>query len=150
MSQETLITVVGNLAGDPELGYTPNGNAYARFTIASTPRRYDRHTGEWVDGETLWLRCTCWRDLAENVAETLAKGTRVIATGGCARPAGRPRPATSAPRSGSRSTRSGHRCDSPRLGSIALFVRTSHPRRTHRKPRQPAPNALLPGRQHPG
>lgn len=81
MSNETTITIVGNLTGDPELSYTSTGDALVRFSIASTPRRYDRATGEWIDGETLFLRCTAWRDLAEHIAETLHKGHRVIATG---------------------------------------------------------------------
>ncbi|MFC7622458.1 single-stranded DNA-binding protein [Microlunatus sp. GCM10028923] len=81
MSNEPTITITGNLTGDPELRYTTGGQAYARFTIAATPRRYDRTTNQWTDGETMFLRSTAWRDLAEHAAATLAKGVRVIATG---------------------------------------------------------------------
>lgn len=81
MANEPIITVTGNLTGDPELRFTPNGAAVANFTIASTPRSFDRNTNEWVDGETLFLRCSLWREAAENVAESLTKGTRVIAEG---------------------------------------------------------------------
>lgn len=78
---DTNITVVGNLTGDPELRFTPAGAAVANFTIASTPRTYDKQTQQWTDGEALFMRCSVWRDYAENVAESLKKGTRVIATG---------------------------------------------------------------------
>ncbi|WP_299169111.1 single-stranded DNA-binding protein [uncultured Arthrobacter sp.] len=81
MSGETIITVIGNLTADPELRFTPSGAAVANFTIASTPRTFDRQSNEWKDGETLFLRCSVWRESAENVAETLTKGTRVIAQG---------------------------------------------------------------------
>lgn len=81
MSNDTAITVKGNLTDDPTFGFTTTGVAYARFTIASTPRRFDRNTGAWADGETLFLRCVVWRDLAEHVAESLQRGQRVIATG---------------------------------------------------------------------
>ena len=81
MAGETIITVVGNLTSDPELRYTPAGAAVANFTIASTPRTYNRQTGQWEDGEALFLRASIWREYAENVAETLKKGTRVIAQG---------------------------------------------------------------------
>lgn len=75
------ITVVGNLTADPELRFTPNGAAVANFTIASTNRVFDRQTNEWKDGDTLFLRCSVWRQYAENVAESLTRGMRVIATG---------------------------------------------------------------------
>lgn len=75
------LTIVGNLAGDPELRFTPSGAAVASFTVAQTPRKYDKQTTEWVDGETVWMRCSIWRQAAENVAECLTKGTRVIVTG---------------------------------------------------------------------
>ncbi|UGL61921.1 ssDNA binding protein [Arthrobacter phage EastWest] len=78
---ETTITVVGNLTNDPELRFTPSGAAVANFTIASTPRTFDRQANEWKDGETLFLRAAVWREAAENVAESLVKGTRVIASG---------------------------------------------------------------------
>ncbi|GGH66706.1 single-stranded DNA-binding protein [Rothia aerolata] len=81
MAGDTVITVVGNLTGDPELRFTPNGAAVANFTIASTPRIFDRGSGEWKEGETLFLRASVWREAAENVAETLRKGMRVIAQG---------------------------------------------------------------------
>ncbi|MEA5456921.1 single-stranded DNA-binding protein [Sinomonas sp. JGH33] len=81
MAGETTITVIGNLANDPELRFTPSGSAVANFTVASTPRTFDRQTNQWVDGETLFLRASIWREAAENVAETLAKGMRVIVTG---------------------------------------------------------------------
>lgn len=81
MAGETIITVVGNLTSDPELRFTPSGAAVANFTIASTPRTFDRQANEWKDGETLFLRASIWREAAENVAESLTKGTRVIAQG---------------------------------------------------------------------
>ncbi|MCL1898710.1 MAG: single-stranded DNA-binding protein [Micrococcales bacterium] len=81
MSGDTIITVIGNLTGDPELRFTPSGAAVANFTIASTPRVYDRNTQQWKDGDTLFMRCSIWREAAENVAETLIKGARVIAQG---------------------------------------------------------------------
>jgi single-strand DNA-binding protein len=81
MSNETTLTVIGNLTGDPELRFTPSGSAVTNFTIASTPRTFDRQSNEWKDGETLFLRCSIWKEAAENVAESLTKGTRVIAEG---------------------------------------------------------------------
>ena len=81
MAGETIITVVGNLTADPELRYTQNGLAVANFTIASTPRTFDRAANEWKDGEALFLRASVWRDFAEHVAGSLTKGSRVIATG---------------------------------------------------------------------
>jgi single-strand DNA-binding protein len=81
MAGETVITVIGNLTNDPELRFTPNGAAVASFTVASTPRSFDRQSNEWKDGDTLFLRCTVWRQAAENVAESLHKGTRVIVQG---------------------------------------------------------------------
>jgi single-strand DNA-binding protein len=81
MAGETLITVIGNLTGDPELRFTPSGAAVANFTVASTPRTFDRQSNEWKDGETLFMRCSIWREAAENVAESLTKGTRVVAQG---------------------------------------------------------------------
>jgi single-strand DNA-binding protein len=81
MAGETVITVIGNLTNDPELRFTPNGAAVASFTVASTPRTFDRQSNEWKDGDTLFLRCTVWRQAAENVAESLHKGTRVIVQG---------------------------------------------------------------------
>jgi single-strand DNA-binding protein len=81
MAGETIITVVGNLTNDPELRFTPSGSAVANFTIASTPRTFDRQSNEWKDGETLFLRASVWREAAENVAESLTKGTRVLVQG---------------------------------------------------------------------
>lgn len=81
MAGETVITVVGNLTADPELRFTPSGAAVANFTVASTPRTFDRQTNEWKDGEALFLRCSIWRQAAENVAESLTKGARVVVTG---------------------------------------------------------------------
>lgn len=81
MAGETPITIVGNLTADPELRFTPNGAAVASFTVASTPRTFDRQSGEWRDGEALFLRCSAWRQMAENVAESLTKGMRVMVTG---------------------------------------------------------------------
>jgi single-strand DNA-binding protein len=81
MAGETIITVVGNLTADPELRYTPSGVAVAKFTIASTPRSFNKATNEWQDEETLFQTCQVWRDTAEHVAESLTKGTRVIALG---------------------------------------------------------------------
>ncbi len=81
MAGDTIITVIGNLTGDPELRFTPAGAAVANFTVASTPRQFDRQSNEWKDGDTLFMRCSIWREAAENVAETLTKGTRVIVSG---------------------------------------------------------------------
>lgn len=81
MAGETIITVIGNLTADAELRFTPAGAAVANFTIASTPRNFNKQTNEWVDGDTLFLRANVWREAAENCAETLTKGMRVIAQG---------------------------------------------------------------------
>jgi single-strand DNA-binding protein len=78
---ETIITVVGNLTADPELRYTQNGLAVANMTIASTPRNFDRASNDWKDGESMFMRCSVWREFAEHVAGSLTKGTRVVATG---------------------------------------------------------------------
>jgi single-strand DNA-binding protein len=78
---DTTITVVGNLTADPELRFTPSGAAVANFTVASTPRIFDRQSSEWKDGEALFLRCNIWREAAKNVAESLTRGSRVIVTG---------------------------------------------------------------------
>lgn len=78
---DTVITVIGNLTADPELRFTPAGQAVANFTVASTPRIFDRNTNEWKDGEALFLRCNIWREAAENVAESLTRGSRVIVSG---------------------------------------------------------------------
>ena len=81
MAGETTITVIGNLTADPELRFTPSGAPVANFTVASTPRTFDRQTSEWTDGEALFLNCSIWRQAAENVAETLTRGMRVIVSG---------------------------------------------------------------------
>ncbi len=81
MAGETPITVVGNITGDPELRFTPSGAAVANFTVASTPRTFDKQTNEWKDGEAMFLNCSVWRQAAENVAESLVKGSRVIVSG---------------------------------------------------------------------
>ena len=81
MAGETVITVVGNLTSDPELRYTQNGLAVANFTIASTPRSFDRASNDWKDGDALFLRASVWREFAEHVAGSLTKGSRVVATG---------------------------------------------------------------------
>lgn len=78
---DTQITIVGNLTGDPELRFIPNGAAVTNFRIASTPRVYNRETNQFEDGDALFMTCNCWRDMAENVAESLSKGMRVIVTG---------------------------------------------------------------------
>ncbi|MDT7549444.1 MAG: single-strand DNA-binding protein [Actinomycetota bacterium] len=81
MAGDTVITVVGNLTADPELRFTPSGAAVANFTVASTPRTFDKNSNEWKDGEALFLRCSVWRQAAENVAESLQRGTAVIVQG---------------------------------------------------------------------
>jgi len=81
MAGETTLNITGNLVDDPELRFTPSGAAVANFKIASTPRTFDRQSNEWKDGETLFLRCSVWKEMAENVAESLTKGMRVIIEG---------------------------------------------------------------------
>ena len=81
MAGETPITVIGNLTADPELRFTPSGAAVANFTVASTPRTFDRQTNEWKDGEALFLNCSVWRQAAENAAESLQRGMRVLVSG---------------------------------------------------------------------
>jgi single-strand DNA-binding protein len=81
MAGETTITLIGNLTADPELRFTPSGAAVASFTVASTPRMFDRTTGEWKDGDSLFMRCNIWRQAAENVAESLTRGSRVLVSG---------------------------------------------------------------------
>ncbi|GAA1626671.1 single-stranded DNA-binding protein [Actinoplanes couchii] len=81
MAGETQVTIVGNLTGDPELSYTDKSVARAKFTMASTPRMFDREAGQWKDGDPLFMTCTAWRDLAENVAQSLSKGNRVVVVG---------------------------------------------------------------------
>ncbi|MEU1115097.1 MULTISPECIES: single-stranded DNA-binding protein [unclassified Streptomyces] len=78
---ETPLTIVGNLTDDPELRFTPSGAAMVKFTVASTPRTYDKSANQWQDGTAMFLRCTAWRDVAEHVADSLTKGTRVLVTG---------------------------------------------------------------------
>ncbi|MGA4506825.1 single-stranded DNA-binding protein [Propionibacteriaceae bacterium G1746] len=81
MAGETPITLIGNLTADPDLRFTPSGAAVANFTVASTPRTFDRQTNEWKDGDAMFLNCSVWRQAAENVAESLSKGMRVVVTG---------------------------------------------------------------------
>jgi single-strand DNA-binding protein len=81
MSGETILTLVGNLTADPELRFTPAGAAVANFTVASTPRTFDKASGEWKDGDALFMRCNVWRQAAENVAESLVRGSRVVVQG---------------------------------------------------------------------
>lgn len=81
MANEPTLTVEGNLAGDPELKVTPSGQSVVNFTVAQTPRNFDKQTNQWVEGETIWQRCTAWRQFAENIAQSLKKGDRVIFTG---------------------------------------------------------------------
>jgi single-strand DNA-binding protein len=81
MSNETVITVIGNLTDDPELRFTPSGHAVAKFRVASTPRMFDKQSQEWKDGEPLFLSCSVWRDVAEHVAESLTRGARVLVVG---------------------------------------------------------------------
>ncbi len=81
MAGETIITVIGNITDDPDLRFTPSGAAVANFTVASTPRIYDKQTNEWKDGDALFLRCSIWRQAAENVAESLQRGSRVVVSG---------------------------------------------------------------------
>ena len=81
MAGETTITVIGNLTADPELRFTPSGAAVAGFTVASTPRYFDKQSNEWRDGQAMFMRCTVWRQHAENVAESLTRGARVVVTG---------------------------------------------------------------------
>ena len=81
MANETQMTIVGNLTADPELRFLPNGTAMAKFTVASTPRVFDREKNEYRDGEPLFMTCTVWRDLAEHVSESLTKGARVVVVG---------------------------------------------------------------------
>ena len=106
MAGETPITVIGNLTADPELRFTPSGAAVANFTVASTPRTFDKQTNEWKDGEALFLSCSVWRQAAENVAESLVRGMRVIVSAGSRPAATRPARARSARSSRSTSTRS--------------------------------------------
>ena len=81
MSNDTPLTVIGNLTADPELRFTPSGAAVANFTVASTPRKFNKQTNEWEDGEALFMRCSVWREVAENVAESLTRGMRVVVVG---------------------------------------------------------------------
>lgn len=81
MAGELTVTIIGNLADDPEMRYTQGGVAVVSVRVGSTPRTFNRQSNEWVDGETVWVRCTAWREVAENVAQTLTKGSRVIVTG---------------------------------------------------------------------
>jgi len=81
MAGDITVTVIGNLTNDPELRYTPSGAAVCNFTVASTPRAFDKAAGDWVDGETVFMRCSVWRDQAENVAKSLVRSSRVVVAG---------------------------------------------------------------------
>ncbi len=81
MANETVLTVTGNLTSEPDLRITQSGAPMVRFTVASTPRLFDQNSGQWRDGEPMFMACTAWRDQAENIAESLSKGTRVVVTG---------------------------------------------------------------------
>jgi single-strand DNA-binding protein len=81
MAGESTVTIVGNMGSAPELRFTPSGSAVANFRVAQTPRVFDRNTNQWKDGETLWMRCNAWRDLAENIVESLTQGMPVVVTG---------------------------------------------------------------------
>ncbi|GAA4209884.1 single-stranded DNA-binding protein [Actinocatenispora rupis] len=81
MANEPTTTIIGNLTADPDMSVTNSGVSWARFTVASTPRRFDKQSGQYVDGEALFMRCVAWRDLAEHITESLSKGTRVVVTG---------------------------------------------------------------------
>jgi len=104
---ETAITITGNLVADPELRFTPAGQPVATFRVASTPRYRDNATGEWKDGDSLFLTCVAWRQMAENIAESLARGARVIVSGRCVSGRTRPGKARSGPSTSSRPTRWG-------------------------------------------
>jgi single-stranded DNA-binding protein len=125
MAGETVITVIGNLTADPELRFTPSGAAVANFTVASTPRTFDRQSQEWKDGEALFLRCNVWRQAAENVAESLTRGSRVIVRAGSSSAPSRRRRARSAPSSSWRSTRSARRSATPPRRSPAPRAATA-------------------------
>lgn len=113
MAGETTLTIVGNLTAGPELRYTPSGAAVANFTVASTSRTFDRRTGEWVDGDALFLRCTAWRALAEDTAESLRRGTHVIVTGGLRQRSFDGADGAGGPCSNSTLTRSARPCATP-------------------------------------
>jgi single-stranded DNA-binding protein len=135
MANETIATIVGNLTADPELRFTPNGVAVANFTVASTPRTFHRQSGEWRDGDALFLRCTAWRDPAEHIAESLTRGDRVVVQGRLGNAHSRPATATSAPWSNSTSTTSGRPCVTPPSRS---------PRHTEPAPTPPAAGPTSP------
>ncbi len=109
MSGETTLTIIGNLTADPELRFTPSGAAVANFTVASTPRRFNAQTSQWEDGDTLFMRCSIWRQAAENVAESLTRALGSSCPGGCTNVPTTPKRARSAPSSSSPPRRSGRR-----------------------------------------
>lgn len=123
MSGETPLTLVGNLTADPEIRWTQSGTPVAAFTIASTPRTFDKQRNEWVDGEPLFVRCDVWQDMAENVAESLEKGARVIATGWL-------RPNNFTDKEGNQ--RTGYRLDVQEVGP-ALRYATARPVKANRR-----------------
>ncbi|EMY34997.1 single-strand binding protein [Arthrobacter crystallopoietes BAB-32] len=129
MSGTTMITVIGNLTADPELRFTPSGSAVTNFTIASTPRTYDSQTGQWKDAETLFLRASIWREAAEHAAESLTKGTRVVAHGTL-------KPRTYETRAGEK--RTVIELEVEELGASLRY----HPVTVHRQQRQPAKGSI--------
>jgi len=111
MAGEVNVTIIGNLADDPELRYTQSGVAVVSVRVGSTPRTFNRSTNEWVDGETVWVRCTAWREAAENVAQSLTKGTRVVVSGRLKAPSAyQTAQGEAGPHSSLRSTRSAQAC----------------------------------------
>lgn len=149
MAGDTTITIVGNLTADPELRFTPSGAAVANFTVASTPRIYDRQTGEWKDGEALFLRCNIWREAAENVAESLTRGHESSLAGGLSSGRLKPVRARSAPLSRSRSMRLGLRFGTPPPRSTrpaAAAGLAADPVRRRRRPA--APREMTRGAAH--
>lgn len=129
MSGTTMITVIGNLTADPELRFTPTGTAVANFTIASTPRTYDRAGNEWKDGETLFVRASVWREAAEHAAQSLTKGTRVVAHGTL-------KPRTYETRAGEK--RTVNELEVEEIGASLRY----HPVTVHRQPRQPVKGSI--------
>lgn len=136
MAGETAVTIVGNLTDDPELRFTPGGDAVCNFTIASTPRTYSRETQQWEDGETLFMRCSVWKQKAENVAESLQRGYRVIAQG-------RIKQRSYETREGEKRTVIEMEVDEigPSLTFVTATIQRSEKRQAAAQPRQAAPAA---------
>jgi single-strand DNA-binding protein len=134
---ETALTITGNLTSDPDLRFTPTGTAVANFTVAATPRRFDKSSGGWVDGEAIFMRCTVWRTTAENVAESLTRGARVVVTG-------RLRPNNYETRDGDKRTML--ELDVDDIGASLKFatVKVDHAKRTNGDADRPADNDAPP------